>query len=402
MPDAYIYDAIRTPRGKGRPDGGLHEVTALRLSADTLNALKARTNGAADDVEDVIWGNVTQVGEQGGCLARSAVLLSDIDQKVPGLSINRFCASGLEAVNLAANQVRATGGGYIAGGVEMMSRVPMGSDGAANAVDPALALKSYFVPQGIGADIIATEFGFSRDDCDLLAVESQKRAARAWAENRFANSVVPITDVNGLPILDRDEHLRPGTDMQSLGALKPSFKEMGETMPGFDAVAILKYPHLERINHVHHAGNSSGIVDGAAAVLVGDRDFGVRHGLKPRARVRATAKIGTDPTIMLTGPVPVTEKILRESGMAIRDIHLFEVNEAFAAVVLRFMQAFDVDPAVLNVNGGAIAMGHPLGATGAMILGTLLDEMERADRETGLATLCIGSGMGAATIIERV
>jgi acetyl-CoA C-acetyltransferase len=330
------------------------------------------------------------------------VLLSEIDQKVPGLSINRFCASGLEAVNLAANQVRATGGGYIAGGVEMMSRVPMGSDGAAIAVDPALALKSYFVPQGIGADIIATEFGFSRDDCDLFAVESQKRAARAWAENRFANSVVPITDVNGLPILDRDEHLRPGTDMQSLGALKPSFKEMGETMPGFDAVAILKYPHLERINHVHHAGNSSGIVDGAAAVLVGDRDFGVRHGLKPRARVRATAKIGTDPTIMLTGPVPVTEKILRESGMAIRDIHLFEVNEAFAAVVLRFMQAFDVDPAVLNVNGGAIAMGHPLGATGAMILGTLLDEMERADRETGLATLCIGSGMGAATIIERV
>jgi acetyl-CoA C-acetyltransferase len=402
MPDAYIYDAIRTPRGKGRPDGGLHEVTALRLSADTLNALKARTNGAADDVEDVIWGNVTQVGEQGGCLARSAVLLSDIDQKVPGLSINRFCASGLEAVNLAANQVRATGGGYIAGGVEMMSRVPMGSDGAAIAADPSLALKSYFVPQGIGADIIATEFGFSRDDCDLLAVESQKRAARAWAENRFANSVVPITDVNGLPILDRDEHLRPGTDMQSLGALKPSFKEMGETMPGFDAVAILKYPHLERINHVHHAGNSSGIVDGAAAVLVGDRDFGVRHGLKPRARVRATAKIGTDPTIMLTGPVPVTEKILRESGMAIRDIHLFEVNEAFAAVVLRFMQAVDVDPAVLNVNGGAIAMGHPLGATGAMILGTLLDEMERADRETGLATLCIGSGMGAATIIERV
>jgi acetyl-CoA C-acetyltransferase len=402
MSDAYIYDAIRTPRGKGRPDGSLHEVTALRLSADTLNAIKARNGTAADDVEDVIWGNVTQVGEQGGLLARSAVLLSDLDQKVPGLAINRFCASGLEAVNLAANQVRGTGGGYIAGGVEMMSRVPMGSDGAAIAVDPSLALKAYFVPQGISADIIATEFGFSRDDCDLLAVESQKRAANAWAEDRFAKSVVPVKDVNGLPILDRDEHLRPETDMQSLGALKPSFKEMGETMPGFDAVAILKYPHLERINHVHHAGNSSGIVDGAAAVLVGDKAFGDRHGLKPRARIKATAKIGTDPTIMLTGPVPVTEKILRESGMGIADIDLFEVNEAFAAVVLRFMQAFDVDPTRVNVNGGAIAMGHPLGATGAMILGTALDELERTGKGTALTTLCIGSGMGAATIIERV
>jgi acetyl-CoA C-acetyltransferase len=402
MSDAFIYDAVRTPRGKGRPDGALHEVTAVRLSADTLNALKARTNGACDAVEDVIWGNVTQIGEQGGCLARSAVLLSDLDEKVPGLSINRFCASGLEAVNLAANQVKATGGGYVAGGVEMMSRVPMGADGAAIAVDPSLAMKIYFVPQGIGADIIATEFGFSRDDCDALAVESQKRAARAWEENRFAKSVVPISDVNGLPILDRDEHLRPGTDMQSLGALRPSFREMGEMMPGFDAVAILKYPHLERINHVHHAGNSSGIVDGAAAVLIGSAEFGERHGLKPRARVRATAKVGTDPTIMLTGPVPVTEKILRESGMAIGDIDLFEVNEAFAAVVLRFMQAFDVDPDRVNVNGGAIAMGHPLGATGAMILGTAVDELERADKETALVTLCIGSGMGAATIIERV
>jgi acetyl-CoA C-acetyltransferase len=377
-------------------------VTALRLSADTLNALKSRTGGAADDVEDVIWGNVTQIGEQGGCLARSAVLLSDIDQKVPGLSINRFCASGLEAVNLAANQVKATGGGYIAGGVEMMSRVPMGSDGAAIAVDPALAIKSYFVPQGISADIIATEYGISRDDCDLLAVESQRRAANAWAENRFARSVVPVKDVNGLPILARDEHLRPGTDMQSLGALKPSFKDMGETMPGFDAVAILKYPHLERISHVHHAGNSSGIVDGAAAVLIGSKEFGDKHGLTPRARIRATAKIGTDPTIMLTGPVPVTEKILGESGMAIADLDLFEVNEAFAAVVIRFMQAFDVDADRVNVNGGAIAMGHPLGATGAMILGTALDELELGDETTALVTLCIGSGMGAATIIERV
>jgi acetyl-CoA C-acetyltransferase len=403
MTDAYIYDAIRTPRGKGRADGSLHEVTALRLSADTLNALKARNELAPDAVEDVIWGNVTQIGEQGGCLARSAVLLSDLDERVPGLSINRFCASGLEAVNLAANQVRAGAGeGYIAGGVEMMSRVPMGSDGAAIAVDPSLAMKAYFVPQGIAADIIATEFGFSRDDVDAFAVESQKRAAAAWEEGRFARSIVPVTDRNGLPILERDEHLRPGTDMQSLGALSPSFKEMGEVMPGFDAVAILKYPQLERINHVHHAGNSSGIVDGAAAVLVGSFDFGVKHGLKPRARIRATAKVGTDPTIMLTGPVPVTEKILRESGMEVGDIDLFEVNEAFSAVVLRFMQAFGVGHDKINVNGGAIAMGHPLGATGAMILGTALDELERSDKETALATLCVASGMGAATILERV
>jgi acetyl-CoA C-acetyltransferase len=403
MTEAYIYDAIRSPRGKGRADGSLHEVTALKLSADTLNALQARNGLPADAVEDVIWGNVTQVGEQGGCLARSVVLASGIGERVPGLSVNRFCASGLEAVNLAANQVRGGAGeGYIAGGVEMMSRVPMGSDGAAIAVDPSLAMKSYFVPQGIAADIIATEFGFSRDDVDAYAVESQRRAARAWDEGRFARSIVPVRDQNGLPLLDRDEHMRPGTDMQSLGALAPSFREMGEVMPGFDAVAILKYPHLERVSHVHHAGNSSGIVDGAAAVLVGSKAFGERHGLTPRARVRATAKVGTDPTIMLTGPVPATEKILRESGMAIGDLDLIEVNEAFSAVVLRFIQAFDADPARVNVNGGAIAMGHPLGATGAMILGTALDELERTGKGTALATLCVASGMGAATIIERV
>ena len=403
MTDAYIYDAIRTPRGKGRPDGSLHEVTALRLSADTLNALMERSGLPANAVEDVIWGNVTQVGEQGGCLARSAVLASNVGEKVPGLSVNRFCASGLEAVNLAANQVRAGAGeGYVAGGVEMMSRVPMGSDGAAIAVDPSLALKAYFVPQGIAADIIATEFGFSRDDVDAYAVESQRRAAAAWDEGRFARSIVPVRDVNGLPILARDEHMRPETDMQSLGALKPSFKEMGEVMPGFDAVAILKYPHLERINHVHHAGNSSGIVDGAAAVLIGSFDFGVRHGLKPRARIRATAKVGTDPTVMLTGPVPATEKVLAAAGMQIADLDLVEVNEAFSAVVLRFLQAFGADPSRVNVNGGAIALGHPLGATGAMILGTALDELERSDKETALATLCVASGMGAATIIERV
>ena len=403
MTEAFIYDAIRTPRGKGRADGSLHEVTAVRLSAGVLNALKARNDLDTRAIDDVIWGNVTQVGEQGGCLARTAVMASDFDEQVPGLAINRFCASGMEAVNLAANQLRGGAGmAYIAGGVEMMSRVAMGSDGAAVAVDPSVAMERYFVPQGIAADIIATEYGFTRDMADALAVESQKRAAQAWEDGRFAGSVVPVTDINGLTILERDEHLRPDTDMQSLGALNPAFREMGEVMPGFDKVALMKYPHLERIEHIHHAGNSSGIVDGAAGVLIGNKAFGEKHGLKPRARIRATAKIGTDPTIMLTGPVPVTEKILRETGMAISDIDLFEVNEAFASVVLRFMQAFGVDSDRVNVNGGAIAMGHPLGATGAMIIGTLLDELERTGKATGLATLCVASGMGAATIIERV
>ena len=403
MTDAFIYDAVRTPRGKGRKDGSLHEVSAPRLSAIALNALKSRNNLEGHAVEDVIWGNVTQVGEQGACLARTAVLASELDESIPGLAINRFCASGLEAVNLAANQVRGgAGSAYIAGGVECMSRVPMGMDGGAIAVDPSIAIDNYFVPQGISADIIATEYGFTRDQADALAVESQKRAKAAWDAGRFAGSVVPVNDINGLPILAHDEYMRPQTDMQSLGGLKPSFKDMGETMPGFDAIALMKYPHLERINHIHHAGNSSGIVDGAAAVLIGNREFGEAMGLKPRARIRATAKIGTDPTIMLTGPVPVTQKILAESGMEIGDIDLFEVNEAFASVVMRFQQAFDADWDKINVNGGSIAMGHPLGATGAMILGTLLDELERSGKGTGLATLCIGSGMGAATIIERV
>jgi acetyl-CoA C-acetyltransferase len=403
MTDAFIYDAVRSPRGKGRPDGSLHELTSVALSAKVLNAVKERNGLEGHVIEDVIWGNVTQVGEQGGCLARSAVLASELDERIPGLAINRFCASGMEAVNLAANQVKGGAGhAYIAGGVEMMGRVPMGSDGAAIAVDPGLAMKTYFVPQGISADIIATEYGFTRDMADALAVESQRRAAQAWAENRFAKSVLTIRDQNGLPILATDEYMRPGTDMQALGALKPAFKDMGEVMPGFDKVAMMKYPHLEKIHHIHHAGNSSGIVDGAAAVLIGDAAFGKAHGLKPRARIRATAKIGTDPTIMLTGPVPATEKILKDSGLSIRDIDLFEVNEAFASVVLRFQQAYDVDPALVNVNGGSIAMGHPLGATGAIIIGTLLDELERQDKAMGLATLCIASGMGAATIIERV
>jgi acetyl-CoA C-acetyltransferase len=403
MTDAFIYDAVRSPRGKGRTDGSLHELTSVALSAKVLNAVKERNGLEGHAVEDVIWGNVTQVGEQGGCLARSAVLASDLDERIPGLAINRFCASGMEAVNLAANQVKGGAGhAYIAGGVEMMGRVAMGSDGAAIAVDPGLAMKTYFVPQGISADIIATEYGFSRDQADALAMESQRRAAVAWQEGRFAKSVLTIKDQNGLTILDRDEYMRPGTDMQALGALKPAFKDMGEVMPGFDKVAMMKYPHLEKINHMHHAGNSSGIVDGAAAVLIGSAEFGKAHGLKPRARIRATAKIGTDPTIMLTGPVPATQKILKDSGLQIGDIDLFEVNEAFASVVLRFQQAFDVDPALVNVNGGSIAMGHPLGATGAIIIGTLLDELERQDKALGLATLCIASGMGAATVIERV
>lgn len=401
--DAYIYDAARTPRGKGKPDGTLHEVSAVRLSAQTLNELQARTGFESTDIDDVIWGNVTQVGEQGACLARSAVLYSDLDETVAGVSVNRFCASGLEAVNMAAGQVMGgQGNAYIAGGAESMSRVPMGTDGGAIAVDPYLAMKAYFVPQGISSDIIATKYGYSRDMCDEYAVESQKRAAAAQSKGAFDKSVYTVKDQNGLEILNRDEMVRGGTDMQSLGGLKPSFRDMGEGIPGFDAIALLKYPQLEKINHVHHAGNSSALADGAAALLVGNREFGDKNGLKPRARIRATAKIGTDPTIMLTGPVTVTERILERSTMTIDDIDLFEVNEAFASVVLRFQDHFNLDHAVLNVNGGAIAMGHPLGATGAIILSTLLDEMEASDKETGLATLCIGSGMGAATIIERV
>ncbi|MCY4302748.1 MAG: acetyl-CoA C-acetyltransferase [Aestuariivita sp.] len=403
MIEAYIYDAVRTPRGKGKNDGALHEVTSLRLSAFILNALKQRNNFNAYDIADVIWGNVTQVMEQGGCLARSAVLASDLDDSIPGLTINRFCASGMEAVNLGANQIRGgEGQAYIAGGVEMMSRIPMGSDGAAIAVDPSLAMKSYFVPQGISADLIATKYGFARDQADALAVNSHSRAHAAWTNSRFENSIVPVKDQNGLTILQQDEHIRPQTNMQSLATLSPSFKELGETVPGFDKVALMRYPDLECINHIHHAGNSSGIVDGAAALLIGNRQFGQDNGLRARARIVATAKLGTEPTIMLTGPISVTEKILSENKMTIDDIDLFEVNEAFAAVVLLFQQAFDVDPDVVNVNGGSIAMGHPLGATGAIIIGALLDELERCDKQTGLATLCVASGMGAATIIERV
>jgi acetyl-CoA C-acetyltransferase len=403
MTEAYIYDAVRSPRGKGKKDGSLHEVTSVRMAANALNEIRDRNNLDTAEVEDVIMGCVTGVAEQGACLARSAVLYAGWDESTPGLHINRFCASGMEAVNLAANQVRGGGGDlYVAGGVEMMSRVPMASDGGALAIDPYLAMGSYFAPQGVSADLIATKYGFSRNDVDAYAVESQKRAAKAWEDGVFANSVFAVKDQNGITILDHDEFIRPGANMQSLGALKASFKDMGETMPGFDNVMKLRYPEVEKVNHVHHAGNSSGIVDGSTAILIGSKEIGDKLGLKPRARIKATAKIGSEPAIMLTGPVPVTEKILKDNGMQIGDIDVFEVNEAFAAVPLLFMQHFDVDHSVVNPNGGSIAMGHPLGATGAMIIGAALDELDRSGKETALATLCVAGGMGAATIIEKV
>ena len=403
MTEAFIYDAVRSPRGKGNRDGTLSTVTAVDLSAQMIDAALDRSDIGSAPIEDLIWGNVTQVGEQGGCLARAAALLSRLDDTVPGLSVNRFCASGLEAVNLAAGLVRGGDGmAYLAGGVEMMSRVPMGSDGAAMAVDPRLAMGSGFVPQGISADLIATRYGFTRTDCDAFAVDSQRRAAAAWQDGRFDRSIVPVRDINGVEILAKDEHLRPETDMQALGGLKLSFADIGETMPGFDKVALLKYPQLEKVDHVHHAGNSSGIVDGAAAVLIGSDEFGRRCGISPRARVRATAKVGSEPTIMLTGPIPATEAALARAGMTINDIDLFEVNEAFAAVPLLFMQEFVISHDKVNVNGGAIALGHPLGATGAALLGTALDELERTDLASALVTLCVGGGMGVATVIERV
>ncbi|MEE8630881.1 MULTISPECIES: acetyl-CoA C-acetyltransferase [Methylobacterium] len=402
MPDAYIYDHVRTPRGRGKPDGSLHEVTALRLAETALRALKDRNSLDTKLVDDVVLGCVDPVGEAGGDIARAAALVADYGIHVPGVQINRFCASGLDAVNFAAAQVMSGQHDMaVGGGVESMSRIGIGASGGAWPVDPAIAIKSYFMPQGVSADLIATKYGFSRDECDAYAVESQKRAARSWEDGRFRNSVVPVRDVNGLTLLDHDEHRRPSTDMQSLGSLKPSFVQMGQ-MGGFDAVAIDAHPDVEAVEHVHHAGNSSGIVDGAAAVLIGSQEAGEKAGLKPRARIRAFANIGSDPALMLTGPVDVTRKVLARAGMSVSDIDLFEVNEAFAAVVLRFLQAFDVDPAKVNVNGGAIALGHPLGATGAMILGTVLDELERTGKRTALVTLCIGAGMGTATIIERV
>ncbi|MGA0532931.1 acetyl-CoA C-acetyltransferase [Hansschlegelia sp. KR7-227] len=402
MAEAYIYDAVRTPRGRGKADGSLHEVSTLGLATTALRALAERNDLETGKIDDVILGCVDPVGEAGGDIARAAALAADYGIQVPGVQINRFCASGLDAVNFAAAQVMAGQHDLVVGGgVESMSRVGLGASGGAWPMDPAIAVKSYFMPQGVSADLIATKYGFSRDDVDAYAVESQKRAGAAWEAGRFAKSVVAVKDVNDLIILDRDEHMRPDTTMQSLGALKPSFAEMGD-MGGFDAVAVYAHPDVERVHHVHHAGNSSGIVDGAAAVLLGSKEAGAGAGLKPRARIKAFANIGSEPALMLTGPVDVTRKVLKRAGMEIGDIDLFEVNEAFAAVVLRYLQAFNLDMSNVNVNGGAIALGHPLGATGAMILGAAIDELERSGKATALVTLCIGAGMGTATIIERV
>jgi acetyl-CoA C-acetyltransferase len=402
MPDAFIYDHVRTPRGRGKVDGALHEVTALNLASQALGAIRDRNKLDTAQVDDVVLGVVDPVGEAAANIARLAALVAGYGDSVAGIQINRFCASGLDAVNFASAQIMAGQQDMaVAGGVESMSRVGIGSAGGAWSIDPSIAVPHYFLPQGISADLIATKYGFSRDDVDAYAVESQKRAAIAWDEGRFDRSVAPVKDVNGLTILAKDEHMRPSTTMQSLAALQPSFAKMGE-LGGFDAVGIQAHPDVEYVKHVHHAGNSSGIVDGAAAVLVGNADAGKRAGLKPRARVKAFANVGSDTALMLTGPVDVTEKLLKKVGMALSDIDLIEINEAFASVVLRYLQAFDLDPAKVNVNGGAIALGHPLGATGAMILGIALDELERRDLSTALITLCIGAGMGTATIIERV
>ncbi|MFY9657955.1 MAG: acetyl-CoA C-acetyltransferase [Methylocystis sp.] len=402
MMDAYIYDAVRTPRGRGKVDGSLHEVSTLGLAVTALAAIKSRNGLAGPEVDDVVLGCVDPVGEAGGDIARAGALAAGFGDKVPGVQINRFCASGLDAVNFAAAEIMSGQHDLaIGGGVESMSRVGIGASGGAWPVDPTIAIPSYFMPQGVSADLIATKYGFSRDDVDAYAVQSQKRAARAWEEKRFARSIAPVKDVNGITILDRDEHMRPETGMQGLAALKPSFIMLAE-MGGFDAVAIQAHPEIEAIKHVHHAGNSSGIVDGAAAVLIGSKEAGQRLGLKPRAKIRAFANIGSEPAMMLTGPMDVTRKLLPRAKMTLADIDLFEVNEAFAAVVLRYLQAFDLDPEKVNVNGGAIALGHPLGATGAMLLGTALDELERSGKNVALVTLCIGAGMGTATVIERV
>ena len=402
MADAFIYDHVRSPRGRGKPDGALHEVTALALAAHPLRALRERHALDPKLVDDVVLGCVDPVGEAGGNIARAAALVAGYGVTVPGMQINRFCASGLDAINFASSQIIAGQQKLaLAGGVESMSRVGIGASGGAWAADPSIAIPAFFMPQGISADLIATKYGFSRQAVDAYAVESQKRADHAWREGRFQHAVVPVNDINGLLILDHDEHRRPETTLETLSGLKPSFAQLAE-QGGFGAVALQAHPEVEALNHVHHAGNSSGIVDGAAAVLIGSREAGLAIGLKPRAKIRAFANIGSDPALMLTGPVDVTRKLLHQSGFKISDIDLFEVNEAFASVVLRYLQAFDLDPARVNVNGGAIAMGHPLGATGAILLGTVLDELERSDKSTALITLCIGAGMGTATLIERV
>lgn len=402
MADAFIYDHVRTPRGRGKKDGSLHEVPAVRLAAKTLEAVRDRCELDTTLVDDVILGCVDPVGEAGADIARAAIFEAGYDTQAPGIQINRFCASGLDAINLGAAKIQAGSDDIIiAGGVESMSRVGMGMSGGAWPMDPSVAVPSYFMPQGISADLIATKYGFSRDDVDAYAVESQKRSAKSWEDGLFDNSVIPVKDQNGITILAKDEHMRPGTDMQNLASLDPSFVMMGE-MGGFDAVAIQAHPDVEAVRHVHHAGNSSGIVDGAAAIVLGSKRAGKKIGTAPRAKIRAYANIGSDPALMLTGPIDVTEKLLKRAKMTLDDIDLFELNEAFAVVVLRYMQHFEISHDKMNVCGGAIAMGHPLGATGAMIMGTVLDELERRNLNTALVTLCIGAGMGTATIIERV
>ncbi|KAA1028787.1 acetyl-CoA C-acetyltransferase [Pseudonocardia sp. EV170527-09] len=403
MPEAYIYDAIRTPRGRGKASGSLHEVKPISLVTGLIDAVRERNPQLdTNTIDDLVLGVVSPIGDQGGDIAKTAAIAAGLPDTVAGVQLNRFCASGLEAVNTAAQKVRSGMEELVlAGGVEAMSRVPMGSDGGAWAMDPDTNYRTGFVPQGIGADLIATLGGWSREDVDTFAVESQTRAAKAWADGRFANSIVPVKDRNGVTVLDRDEHIRAGATVETLGGLKPSFEMMGRD-GGFDAVALQKYHWIEKIDHVHHAGNSSGIVDGAALTLIGTEAAGKANGLTPRARIVATALSGADPTIMLTGPAPAARKALAKAGLSVGDIDLFEINEAFAAVALRFMRDMDISHDITNVNGGAIAMGHPLGATGAMILGTLVDELERRDLRRGLATLCVGGGMGIATIVERV
>ncbi|ALE85493.1 acetyl-CoA acetyltransferase [Pseudonocardia sp. HH130629-09] len=403
MPEAYIYDAIRTPRGRGKASGSLHEVKPISLVTGLIDAVRERNPQLdTNTIDDLVLGVVSPIGDQGGDIAKTAAIAAGLPDTVAGVQLNRFCASGLEAVNTATQKVRSGMEELVlVGGVEAMSRVPMGSDGGAWAMDPDTNYRTGFVPQGIGADLIATLEGWSREDVDTFAVESQTRAAKAWADGRFANSIVPVKDRNGVTVLDRDEHIRAGATVETLGGLKPSFEMMGRD-GGFDAVALQKYHWIERIDHVHHAGNSSGIVDGAALTLIGTEAAGKANGLTPRARIVATALSGADPTIMLTGPAPAARKALAKAGLSVGDIDLFEINEAFAAVALRFMRDMDISHDITNVNGGAIAMGHPLGATGAMILGTLVDELERRDLRRGLATLCVGGGMGIATIVERV
>ncbi|WP_186386756.1 MULTISPECIES: acetyl-CoA C-acetyltransferase [unclassified Stappia] len=402
MPDALIYDHLRTPRGRGKPDGALHEVTPIRLATTVLEAVRERNALDTALVDDVVMGIVMPVGEQGQCLPRVAAIAAGYAEETAGVQINRFCASGLEACNMAAAKVMAGQADMmVAGGVESMSRIPILSDGGAWGADPQVAAATTFVPQGISADLIATKWGYSRAQLDAFAVESHRRAARAWSEDRFTRSVVPVHDRVGEVLLARDETIRGNSTVEDLARLKPSFAALGEKA-GFDAVALERYPDFAEIRHVHHAGNSSGIVDGASAVLLGTREAGSRAGLVPRARIRAFAEIGSEPTIMLTAPSFAAEKALKRAGMTVSDIDLFEINEAFAAVALRFIEALDLDPEIVNANGGAIAMGHPLGATGAMILGTALDELERTDRQTALVTLCVGAGMGVATIIERI